>query len=180
MSTVNEVISEVERRAGALISKSTTALDKASAYSAVFRQDPQLYARYRHAQQLDVGSQPVVTKADGTTAPSFGSELLRRQMDSLYELSGALMSTLAGIVSADSGDKGVLVGQALEAFNTTMCGAFEAAGITVPVAKQALLPPSLEAAVLRTCLALAPRDPLGKGGVVLAKALQQVRQDLAA
>jgi hypothetical protein len=122
----------------------------------------------------------VLTKADGTTAPTFGSELFRRQLDGLYDLTSALMSTLAAIVGSDSGNKGALVGQALEAFDTAMRGAFAQAGIVVPVAKSALLPPGLEAAVLRTCLQLAPRDPLGQGGAVLAKALQRVRQDLAA
>jgi hypothetical protein len=59
-------------------------------------------------------------------------------------------------------------------------GAFAQAGIAVPVAKQALIPPTLEKELLYTLLKLAPGDPLGKGGVVLAKALQQVRQSLAA
>jgi hypothetical protein len=180
MAHATDVFNEVEKRASALISKSTTALDKASAYSAVFKQDPQLYARYRAAQQLDIGSQVMLTKQDGTTAPSFGTELLRRQLDSLYELSGALMSTLAAIVGSEASDKGPLVGEALEAFTTAVRTVFTQAGIAVPVAKQALLPASLEASVLRTCLQLAPRDPLGQGGEVLAKALQQLRQGLAA
>jgi hypothetical protein len=89
------------------------------------------------------------------------------------------MSTLAGIVSNESGDKGALVGQALEAFNTAMRQAFQQAGIAVPVAK-ALIPPALEASLLRTLMALAPRDPLGKGATLLTKAFQQLRRELAA
>jgi hypothetical protein len=179
MAHASELMREVEQRASTLIAKAATPLTKAEAYSAVFKADPQLYARYRGAQQIDIGAQPVLTKGDGTTAPSFGTELLRRQLDSLYDLTSALMSTLAGIVASEASDKGALVGQALEAFNAALRQAFEEAGIAVPVAK-ALLPASLEASVLRTCLQLAPRDPLGKGVAVLAKALQQVRQDLAA
>jgi hypothetical protein len=180
MATASEIMQEVDTRASTLIAKSSTPLSKAAAYSQIFKADPQLYARYRAAQQLDVGSQVMLTKQDGTTAPSFGSELLRRQMDGFYELTSALLSTLSAIVSADSGDKGALVQQALDAFTAAVRQAFAQAGIAVPVAKQALLPASLEASVLRTCLHLAPRDPLGQGGEVLAKALQQLRQDLAA
>ena len=181
MSTqASAIVAEVEQRASGLISKAEKPLSKAEAYRAIFKQDPALYARYRAAVQTDVGAAAVVvTKADGSTAPTFGTELLRRQMDGLYELGSALMSTLAGIVSAESGDKGALVQQALAAFNSAVRGAFEAAGIPVPVAKQ-LIPPALEAQLLRTCLQLAPADPLGQGVAVLAKALQQVRQGLAA
>jgi hypothetical protein len=180
MANATAIVNEVEKRANELIRKAAQPITKAEAYARIFQADPQLYARYRGAQQLDIGSQVMLTKQDGTTAPSFGSELLRRQMDGFYELTSALLSTLSAIVSADSGDKGALVQQALEAFNAAVRGAFAQAGIPVPVAKQALLPASLEASVLRTCLQLAPRDPLGQGGAVLAKALQQLRQDLAA
>jgi hypothetical protein len=38
----------------------------------------------------------------------------------------------------------------------------------------------LEKEMLYTLLKIAPRDPLGQGGAVLATALKQVRQGLAA
>ena len=146
-----------------------------------YKDDPPLFRRYRSATQTDVGNQVVLTKADGsTTAPTFGTEVLRHQLDGLYGLTSALLSTLSGIVSRESGDKGALVQQALEDFTAAVRGAFEQAGITVPVAKQGLIPPALEAELLRTLLKVAPTDPLGKGGAVLAKALQEVRQGLAA
>ena len=101
-------------------------------------------------------------------------------MDDLYDMVSAFMATVQGIVSSEASDKGPRLGQALDEFTAAVRGALQQAGIVVPVAKQALLPASLEASVLRTCLQLAPRDPLGQGVAVLAKALQQVRQDLAA
>jgi hypothetical protein len=107
---------------------------RAVTYSQVFKADPQLYARYRAATQTDVGNQLVITKADGSTAPTFGTELLRRQLDSLYDLTSALMSTLSGIVGSEASDKG-----ALDAFTDAVRGAFAQAGIAVPVAK-ALIP----------------------------------------
>jgi hypothetical protein len=115
----------------------------------------------------------------GFAAPTFGAALMARQLDSLYDLTSALMSTLAGIVSSEAGDKGPLVGQALDAFTAAVRQAFTQAGIAVPVAK-ALIPPTLEKELLYTLLKLAPTDPCGRGGVVLAKALQQLRQGLAA
>jgi hypothetical protein len=180
MATATAIVNEVEKRANELIRKAAPPITKAEAYARIFQADPQLYARYRGAQQLDIGSQVMLTKQDGTTAPSFGSELLRRQMDGLHELTSALLSTLSAIVSADSGDKATLVGQALEDFTAAVRQAFAQAGIPVPVAKQALLPASLEASLLRTLMTLAPRDPLGKGATLLAKAFQQLRQDLVA
>jgi hypothetical protein len=130
--------------------------------------------------QTEVGNQLVVTKADGSTAaPSFGTEVLRRQLDGLYDLTSALMSTLAGIVSSEASDKGALVGQALEAFTGAVRGAFAQAGIVVPVAKQ-LIPPGLEKELLYTLLKVSPRDPCGQGATILAKALRELRQGLAA
>jgi hypothetical protein len=81
MAHASEIMREVEQRASTLISKAAQPITKREAYSQIFKQDPQLYARYRRAQQLDVGPAIVLTKQDGSTAPSFGSELLRRQMD---------------------------------------------------------------------------------------------------
>jgi hypothetical protein len=106
------------------------------------------YADY-HAAQTDALSRVVVAKQDGASAPSFGTELLRRQLDGLYDLTSALMSTLAGIVSREVSDKGPLVQQALDAFTAAVRGAFAQAGIAVPMAKQ-LIPPTLEASLLRT------------------------------
>jgi hypothetical protein len=180
MAMASDVFTEIEQRASALIRKAEKPLSKSEAYSQIFQADPRLYERYRSATPIDVGNQLVLTKADGTTAPTFGSALMARQLDSLYDLSGALMSTLAGIVSSEAGDKGALVQQALDAFTTAVRGAFAQAGITVPAAKQALIPPTLEKELLYTLLKLAPADPLGRGGVVLAKALRQLRQGLAA
>jgi hypothetical protein len=180
MAHATDVFNEVEKRASALISKSTTALDKASAYSAVFKQDPQLYARYRNAQQLDIGSQVMLTKQDGSTVPGFASALLERQLDDFMDYLGALATTLRGILASAATDKGAQIAQALDDFRTAVVGALHQAGLEVPTAKQALIPPALEKELLYTMLKLAPRDPLGRGGVVLAKALQQVRQDLAA
>jgi hypothetical protein len=179
MATASEIMQEVETRASTLISKAAQPITKSEAYSQIFKADPQLYARYRSATQTDVGHQLVITKQDGSTAPTFGSALMARQLDSLYDLSGALLSTLSGIVASEASDQGALVGQALDAFTAAVRGAFAQAGITVPVTK-ALLPPSLEASVLRTLLQLAPSDPLGKGATLLVKAFQQLRQGLAA
>jgi hypothetical protein len=179
MGSATAIVNEVEKRAGEIISKAAQPITKAEAYARIFQADPALYAKYRGAQQIDIGAQPVLTKADGSTAPTFGAALMARQLDSLYDLSGALMSTLSGIVGSESGDKATLVGQALEDFTAAVRGAFAQAGIAVPVAKS-LLPPTLEASVLRTLMTLAPRDPLGKGATLLAKAFQQLRQELAA
>jgi hypothetical protein len=126
---------------------------------------PLSYQRYR------------IEKQD--TAPTFGAALMARQLDSFYDLTGALLSTLAGIVNGEVGDKGPLVGQALDDFASAMRTAFAQAGISVPVSKQ-LIPPALEAELLRTPMKLAPRDPLGKGARLLAKGLQDLRSELAA
>jgi hypothetical protein len=179
MAMASDVFTEIEQRASALISKAATPLSKSEAYARIFKDDPPVYAKYRSAQQIDIGNQLVVTKADGSTAPTFGAALMARQLDSMYDLTSALMSTLSGIVGSEVGDKAALVGQALEDFTAAVRGAFAQAGIAVPVAKS-LLPPSLEASLLRTLMTLAPRDPLGKGATLLAKAFQQLRQELAA
>jgi hypothetical protein len=100
-------------------------------------------------------------------------------MDSLYDVTSALMSTLSGIVASEASDKGVLVGQALAAFDTAMRGAFAQAGIPVPVAKQ-LIPPGLEKELLYTLLKIKPADPTGQGATILGKALRELRQGLAA
>jgi hypothetical protein len=180
MGSATAIVNEVEKRAGEIISKADKPITKAEAYARIFQADPALYAKYRGAQQIDIGAQPVITKADGsTTAPSFGTEVLRRQLDGLYDLTSALMSTLAGIVSSEAGDKGPFIQRALDDFTSAMRTAFAQAGIAVPVAK-ALIPPTLEAELLRTLMQVAPRDPTGHGATILAKALQQLRQDLAA
>jgi hypothetical protein len=179
MATATEIVDEIDTRAGALISKSATALSKSEAYARIFKADPPLYARYRAAVQTDVGNQVVLTKQDGTMAPTFGAALMARQLDGLYDLTSALVSTLAGIVSGDVSDKGPLVGQALDDFTAAVRGAFAQADIAVPVAKQ-LIPPALEAELLRTLLKLAPSDPLGKGATLLTKGFTQLRQELAA
>jgi hypothetical protein len=145
-----------------MVGEQTTIAD---ALAAVFHERPALYDRYRIEKQ--------------EAAPTFGAALMARQLDSLYDLTSALMSTLAGIVSAETGDKGALVQQALEDFTAAVRGAFAQAGIAI-TEKRAVIPPALEAELLRTLLKVAPADPLGKGGVVLAKALRQLRQDLAA
>jgi hypothetical protein len=179
MGSATAIVNEVERRAGEIISKADKPISKSEVYAQIFKADPALYARYRGAVQTDVGPEVVITKQDGTTAPTFGSALMARQLDGLYDLSGALMSTLAGIVSSEAADKGGLVQRALDDFTSAMRGAFAQAGIAVPVAKQ-LIPPALEASLLRTLMTLAPRDPLGKGATLLVKAFQQLRHELAA
>jgi hypothetical protein len=83
MAIASDIMQEVETRAGALIAKAEKPLTKAEAYSQIFKADPQLYARYRSATQTDVGNQLVITKQDGTTAPTFGAALMARQLDSL-------------------------------------------------------------------------------------------------
>jgi hypothetical protein len=50
MATYEDVMQEVEKRASALVQKGA-GLSRADALSTVFRQDPQLYHRYREAAQ---------------------------------------------------------------------------------------------------------------------------------
>jgi hypothetical protein len=179
MATASDVFTEIEQRAGALMNKAARPLSKSEAYARIFKADPPLYARYRAATQTDVGHQLVITKQDGTTAPTFGAALMARQLDGLYDLTSALMSTLSAIVSADTGDKGALVGQALDAFTAAVRQAFAQAGIAI-TEKRALIPPALEKELLYTLLKVAPRDPTGHGAAILAKALRELRQGLAA
>jgi hypothetical protein len=123
----------------------------------------------------------VVTKADGSVAPSFATAVLRQQLDSLYGLGSALMSTLAAIVSSAASDtaKGPLVQDALEAFTTAVRQAFAEAGIAVPVEKRdaRLIPTALEVEILKTARTLAPTDPLGAGMRHLTGALQLVQRE---
>jgi hypothetical protein len=180
MGSATAIVNEVEKRAGEIISKAAQPITKAEAYARIFQADPALYAKYRGAQQVEVGNQVVLTKADGTPTPTFGAALMARQLDGLDDLTGALVSTLQGIVSSEASDqdKGPRVQQALDDFASAVRQAFTQAGIAVPVAKQALLPPRLEAELLLTLMKVAPRDPTGSGAATLAKALQQLRQGL--
>jgi hypothetical protein len=45
---------------------------------------------------------------------------------------------------------------------------------------KALIPPTLEAELLRTLMKLAPADPLGRGARLLAKGFRQLREELVA
>jgi hypothetical protein len=139
MSNATAIVTEVEQRAEALIAKASAPLTKGEAYAKIFRENPQLYGRYRSAMQADVGPELVVTKQDGSTAPSFATAVLRQQLDGLYGLGSALMSTLAAIVSSAASDsaKGPLVQDALAAFTAAVRGAFAEAGIAVPMEKRA-------------------------------------------
>jgi hypothetical protein len=88
------------KRAKALLAKSA-GLSFADALSQVFRDDPEFYQR--HAKQ------------DSTPAPSFGSELLSRELD-LYDYYSALHATMQGILSSDVADKGAKIATALDDF----------------------------------------------------------------
>jgi hypothetical protein len=180
MGSATAIVNEVEKRAGEIISKADKPITKAEAYARIFQADPALYAKYRGAQQIDIGAQPVITKADGsTTAPSFGTEVLRRQLDDLYDMVSAFMATVQGIVSSEASDKGPRLGQALDEFTTAVRGALQQAGIAI-TEKRALISPTLEKELLYTLLKVAPRDPCGQGAVILGKALREVRAQLAA
>ena len=121
----------------------------------------------------------VVAKQDDTPAPTFASALLTRQLDDFMDYLGALATTMRGILASEATDKGAQIAQALDDFRGAVLGASQQAGLEI-TEKRALIPPALEAEILRALLKLAPRDPLGKGGTLLAKALRQLRQDLAA
>jgi hypothetical protein len=180
MAHASEIIREVEQRASAIVAKAATPITKAEAYSQVFKQDPQLYARYRGATQTETASQIAVAKQEGASAPSFASELVRRQVGDLYEYFSALQGALQGILSGDSPDKGGQAATALDDFRTAVLGLLREAGLSVPTEKRAAIPPGLEASVLLTLMKLAPRDPTGQGATILAKALRELRAGLAA
>src|SRR6266511_2643700 len=151
---------EAMQRAQALVAKSS-GLSLSDALSQVFKADPSLYRRY-------------IAKQDGTPAPTFGSELLTRQMDDLYEMVSALVGALRGIISSDAPDKGAKIQTALGEFTTAVLNALRQAGLSVPAEKRAsggLIPAPVEAAILAAALAIAPRDALGAGMTQLRKIL---------
>jgi hypothetical protein len=101
------VEAEVLRRADVLIAKSA-GLSMTEAVSEVFRDDPGLYVAY--------------TKQDSTSAPTFGSELLSSQMDEFYDMTGALLRTMAGVLDSSAQDKGPRIAGALGEFTAAVLG----------------------------------------------------------
>jgi hypothetical protein len=124
----------------------------------VFRDDPELYVAYR--------------KQDSTPAPTFGSELLSTQMDDFYDMTGALLRTMAGIFDSSAQDKGVRIAGALGEFTAMVLDKLRQAGLSVPTEKRA--PHPLAEDLLALATALNPEDPTGKGMVRCRYALAEL------
>lgn len=152
---------EVQKRATSLQDR-TPGLSTRDAYGQVFHTDPTLYATY---------------KAEGSpSAPTFGSELLSRELDDFSTLTSALTSTIAGIVRSEASDKGQKVASALQDFTAAVLAKLQQAGLAVPTQKRTsgLIPDHTEAAIMKSALALSPQDPLGKGMQAIDTALAEV------
>ena len=153
---------EVLAKADTLMAK-TAGLSQRDAIARVLHADPALYSRYRKQD-------------DGAAAPTFGGELLTRQLDDVSESTSALQTAIAGILRSDAADKGAKLAGAVDDFRATVLEQLRQAGLSVPTAKRGggLVPPHLETAVLEACQQLSPTDPLGTGAMALRKSLQAV------
>jgi hypothetical protein len=146
---------EVMQRAQALVRKSAE-LSLNDAVSRVFRDDPELYVEY----------------AKGDAAPTFADELLGYELEGVYPLVNALMSTLRGIADASAGEKGAKIQAALSEFSAAVLRVAGQAGIVVPTEKRAQHP--LAEDLLGLATALNPEDPTGKGMVRCRYALAEL------
>jgi hypothetical protein len=144
------------RRAEALVAKSA-GLSLDDAISRVFRDDPQRYQRYR--------------KQD-STAPTFGSEQVGRQVGDLYDYFSALQSTMQGILVSEASDKGTKLATALDDFRAAELAKLSEAvpAVTEKRARQHPLADDL----LATATALAPQDPTGQGMWLVRKCLAEL------
>jgi hypothetical protein len=149
---------EVMRRAESVIAKSA-GLSYADAIGEVFRDDPELYVEY--------------AKGD-TPAPTFGSELLSSQMDEFYDMTGALLRTMAGVLDSSAQDKGLRIAGALGEFTAAVLGKLRQAGLEVPTEKRAAAHP-LADDILACAQVLAPGD-VGQGLVRVRYALGEIRK----
>jgi hypothetical protein len=149
------------RRAEGLVAKSA-GLGFADALGEVFRDDPGLSMKY--------------AKADSTPAPTFADQLLGYELEGVYPLVNALMSTLRGIADSSAADKGVRIAGALNEFTAAVLRAAGQVGIAVPTEKRAsdFIPASTQAAIIKTAGELSPGDYVkGMRGVEVA--LQEIR-----
>ena len=101
----------------------------------MFRQDPKLYRAYSRKQE----------------APTFADQGLSAELEGVYPLVNALMSTLRGIADASTSDKSAKIQAALREFSAAVVRVAAQAGIAVPAEKRAsdALPASLQAEVLK-------------------------------
>jgi hypothetical protein len=99
--------------AGALVSKSA-GLSLNDAIGTLLNSDAAFYGPY--------------WKQDSTPAPTFGSELLSSQMDEFYDMTGALLRTMAGILDSSAQDKGPQIAGALGEFTATRIEGAQAIG----------------------------------------------------
>jgi hypothetical protein len=159
----SRVEAEVLRRADSLIAKSV-GLSVTEAISEVFRDDPELYVQY--------------VKSD-TSAPTFADQLLGYELEGVYPLVNALMSTLRGIADVSAGDKGSKIQAALSEFSAAVLRVAGQAGIAVPAEKRAstpaqLIPAELQAEILKTAGHLC-RDNYVQGMHYLTNTLREIR-----
>jgi hypothetical protein len=150
---------EILRRADTLITKSA-GMSYTEALSETFRASPELYEQY--------------VKQDSTPAPTFGSELLSSQMDEFYDMTGALLRTMAGVLDSSAQDKGPRIAGALGAFTAAVLGKLRQVGLEVPTEKRAAQHP-LADDILACAQVLAPED-LGQGLVRVKYALGEIRK----
>jgi hypothetical protein len=153
---------EVMRRGEALAKSAGVSLNDAVA--TVLNSDPALYARY--------------AKGDSTPAPTFADQLLGYELEGVYPLVNALMSTLRGIAEANAGDKGAKIQAALNEFSAAVLRVAGQAGITVPAPAEKraseFIPASTQAAIIKTAGELSPGNYV-KGMRGIEVALQEIR-----
>jgi hypothetical protein len=97
-------------------------------------------------------------------------------MDEFYDMTGALLRTMAGVLDSSAQDKGPRIAGALGKFTAAVLGKLRQAGLSVPTEKRAsdFIPASTQAAIIKTAAELSPGDYV-KGMRGIEAALQEIR-----